>query len=824
LLPRISRRLSALGLVSASLALLAFAPGALAANLGVDGSGNLVYTASGGTVSAVEFDQTDVATVEVHKVESGQTYQFNPFFDIGTFTDNDPITLTGTNCTNDADADTTPDTDGNGDPLYTCTGVTGQVQATAGDEGDAIDGSGLLTNLANSGLTTIPLIANLGTGNDSSIGGQANDAIHGGDDDDNVIGDAGSGTGGDDQLFGDAGEDAAAGGQGNDTVDGGAGNDPNLVGGPGTDTITGGDGDDGFIAGGPGDDTLDGGAGNDSLWGECNGGCGVAPNTGNDTITGGDGSDDLHGESGDDSLNAGVGDDTAEGGPGNDNIVAGEGDDFVKGGPSDDTIDGGAGDDYLAGDCDGGCGGGAPGNDTINGGDGNDNVHGEPGDDTLNGGAGDDGDVAGGPGNDTAIGGDGNDRYVAGGPGNDNVDGGAGDDYVVGDCGGYLDCGNGDDGSDNVAGGAGDDYSDADLGTDVVDLGSGIDTVAYPNQYEDCRTGCVDVSNPVNVTLDGVANDGGAGENDNVLNTEDVNVYNACCGGPDKNGPAAITGDANVNSLSGSEANDTIAGGAGNDFLYGNGGDDTLNANDGFADRVVCGTGNDTANVDEFDQVGDDCETVNRTTRGGLATEDAPPTVAWTSPASGATMSTSKANTLQVNATDDHGITQVIFMDGERVLCTDTTAPYTCDYKPIDADVGKDTLSAIAVDTRQQTASALRTVKVGRFAAKKLSAKTSPKKDSTAPFTFRTKGTLSLPSGVTKAVGCKGKVTVTFKAGKKTISTRRATLKKSCAYSSKVRFTLPGRLHPSKLRVAVRFGGNAVLAAKSAKRYSVKTR
>jgi Ca2+-binding RTX toxin-like protein len=741
LLPRISRRLSALGLVSASLALLAFAPGALAANLGVDGSGNLVYTASDTTVSAVEFDQTDVATVEVHKVESGQTYQFNPFFDIGTFTDNDPITLTGTNCTNDADADTTPDTDGNGDPLYTCTGVTGQVQATAGDEGDAIDGSGLLTNLANSGLTTIPLIANLGTGNDSSIGGQANDAIHGGDDDDNVIGDAGSGTGGDDQLFGDAGDDAAAGGQGNDTVDGGAGNDPNLVGGPGADTITGGDGDDGFIAGGPGDDTLDGGAGNDSLWGECNGGCGVAPNTGNDTITGGDGSDDLHGESGDDSLNAGVGDDTAEGGPGNDNIVAGEGDDFVKGGPSDDTIDGGAG-----------------------------------------------------------------------------------DDYVVGDCGGYLDCGNGDDGSDNVAGGAGDDYSDADLGTDVVDLGSGIDTVAYPNQYEDCRTGCVDVSNPVNVTLDGVANDGGAGENDNVLNTEDVNVYNACCGGPDKNGPAAITGDANVNSLSGSEANDTIAGGAGNDFLYGNGGDDTLNANDGFADRVVCGTGNDTANVDEFDQVGDDCETVNRTTRGGLATEDAPPTVAWTSPASGATMSTSKANTLQVNATDDHGITQVIFMDGERVLCTDTTAPYTCDYKPIDADVGKDTLSAIAVDTRQQTASALRTVKVGRFTAKKLSAKTSPKKDSTAPFTFRTKGTLSLPSGVTKAVGCKGKVTVTFKAGKKTISTRRATLKKSCAYSSKVKFTLPGRLHPSKLRVAVRFGGNAVLAAKSAKRYSVKTR
>jgi len=823
LLPRISRRLSTLGLVVASLALLAFAPGAFAATLGVDGSGNLVYTASNGTVSAVEFDQTDVATVEVHKVESGITYDFNPFFDIGTFTDNDPITL-GTNCTDDADGTPGADTDGNGDPLFTCTGVTGQVQATAGDENDAIDASGQFTDLGGSGLTTIPLVADLGTGNDSSVGGQVNDVIHGGDGDDNVIGDAGGGAGGDDQLFGEAGSDAVAGGAGNDTIDGGADSDPNLVGGPGNDSITGGDGDEGFIAGGPGDDTLSGGAGNDSLWGECNGGCGVGPSTGNDTITGGDGNDDLHGEQGNDSLDAGAGNDDAYGGQGNDTIVAGDGDDYVQGATGDDTIDGGAGDDYLAGECDGGCGSGSPGNDTINGGDGSDNVHGEQGNDTVSGGAGDDGSVAGGPGTDTVLGGDGNDNYVAGGPGDDNVDGGAGDDYVVGDCGGYLRCGNGDDGNDTVSGGAGDDYSDADLGTDTTDLGSGIDTITYPNWYEDCRTGCIDVSNPVNVTFDGVANDGGPGENDNVLNAEDVTVYDNCCSGNPPVGAAAITGDAGVNSLSGSSANDVISGGDGNDFLFGNGGDDTLNANDGFADRVSCGTGNDTANVDEFDQVGDDCEVVNRTTRGGLATEDAPPTVAWVSPATNAKMSTSKANSLQVNATDDHGISQVIFMNGERVLCTDTTAPYSCDYKPIGDDVGKDTLSAIAVDTRQQTASALRSVKVGRFTPRKLSAKSTPKKDSTAPFTFRTKGTLSLPSGVTKAVGCKGKVAVQFKAGGKTISTRRASVKSNCAYSSKVTFSLPRRLHPSKLSVVVRFAGNAVLNAKRAKRYSVKTR
>ena len=104
-----------------------------------------------------------------------------------------------------------------------------------------------------------------------------------------------------------------------------------------------------------------------------------------------------------------------------------------------------------------------------------------------------------------------------------------------------------------------------------------------------------------------------------------------------------------------------------------------------------------------------------------------------------------------------------------------------------------------------------------------MSAKTTPKKDASLPFTFTTKGTVSLPAGVTKAVGCSGKVSVTFKSGKKTVSTHRTSLKKSCSYKSKVTFRLPGRLHPKKLQVVVRYQGNAVLTAKSAKRTSVKT-
>jgi Ca2+-binding RTX toxin-like protein len=791
------RRVHALALTVAAFALLAFAPGALAATLTVDGSGNLVYTAADSTVSAVEFDETAPATVQVHEVTSGRSLSV-PNQTYGPYTDTDTITPSG-NCTADLA------NDANGDPTFTCTGVTGSVQATTLDSNDVVDGSGSLTGL-DVGLTTIPLTADLGAGNDLGVGGAANDTIHGGDDDDDIYGDTGgTGSGSNDTLFGDAGQDSVAGGKGNDNIDGGAGDDNNVVGGPGADTVNGGDGNDGFIAGGPGDDTVSGGAGNDAaVYGDCDGGpCNGLPG-GNDTVNGDAGNDSVYGDAGNDTVNGGAGNDYVYGDAGNDTVNGDDGDDNAYGGN---------------------------GNDTMNGGAGQDNVHGEGGDDNVDGGTGDDGDVAGGPGTDIVNGGDGNDNYVAGGPGDDTVNGGSGADYVVGDCGGYFRCnGNNNtsgatDGNDIVNGDGGDDYIEGDAGTDSISGGTGIDAVEYSDRYSLCSPGpCTLVSNPVTVTVDGVANDGGAGENDTVgTDIEDVYIGYSCCSNTVPEGGATILGNADVNSLSGANGNDTIDGGAGNDFLYGNGGDDTINANDGFADRVYCGDGNDVANVDEFDQVAGDCETVNRTTRGKLATEDAAPTVAWTTPASQAKMSTSQANTLSVTAGDDKGVTQVVFLAGERVLCVATTAPYTCSYRPTDGDVGRTTLTAVAYDASQQTASAARVVNVGRFTPGKVSAKTSPTKDSRAPFTFKTTGKLTLPSGVTKTTGCKGTVTVTFKAGSKTISSRKATLTKSCSYSSKVTFSLPARLHPKTLKITVRYGGNAVLTAKSAKAYSVRT-
>jgi Ca2+-binding RTX toxin-like protein len=381
------------------------------------------------------------------------------------------------------------------------------------------------------------------------------------------------------------------------------------------------------------------------------------------------------------------------------------------------------------------------------------------------------------------------------------LDGGADDDYVVG--------GNG---SDTLNGGGGDDYLEGEKGADDIHGDGGFDSVYYSS------SGPTPAGVPVSVTLDDAANDGRQGEeSDNVhSDVEDVSVNGT--------GAAVITGTAGTNSLSGGDGNDTIDGGAANDFLYGYGGDDNIQARDGFADRVSCGAGNDTATVDTLDVVSDTCETVLRADVGNAndVPEDKSPTIAWVTPAENAKMSTKAANVLQVGAADDKGVAQVIFLAGTRTLCVDTTAPFTCAYNPRDADLGKVTLTAMAVDAAQQSATALRSVVVGRFSPKSVTATTKPGRDATSPYSFTTGGRLSMPAGVGRSLGCQGKVNVQIKTGTKTVSSRSVNLSKSCTYSSKVRFTLPSRLHPKSLRVFVTFRGNEVLAAMKARTRSVK--
>jgi len=384
------------------------------------------------------------------------------------------------------------------------------------------------------------------------------------------------------------------GGPGNDILNGGHGND-RLDGGPGADTMIGGDGgdlrdtadyssrtnpvfvdldgvaDDGES--GEGDlvasdvENILGGSAADTLEG----------NGGDNRIVGGGGSDTMSGGTGTDTLDysdrsAGVVADLAgsssSGEPGENDVVAddferavgGGGGDVLRGNAAANWIEGGAGDDILDGRL---------GADQLRGGDGDDTVdyssraaavrvsllccgydNGEEGEGDLvqaeN--------AVGGAGDDVLLGGV-EGSALKGGAGADTISGLYGDDILQG--------GSGNDdlagavGDDELNGGDGDDTLDGSFGADLLVGGSGADTVDYSSQ-----------SAPVSVTIDGTADDGLSGEEDNV----ELDVENVVGG----TGDDVLVGSDQPNALQGGAGNDFFDGGLGADVLVGGAGIDDV--------------------------------------------------------------------------------------------------------------------------------------------------------------------------------------------------------------------------------------------------------
>jgi Ca2+-binding RTX toxin-like protein len=271
----------------------------------------------------------------------------------------------------------------------------------------------------------------------------------------------------------------------------------------------------------------------------------VVGGSGNDTLIGNDPGDEpreraliqpgenrLSGGPGDDLLDGRSAPDVFEGGPGNDTVsyadrtapvratIDGVGDDGDASdleptsrrrdsiGTDIENVIGGSGDDVLRGDEDPNELRGGAGNDLVNGGAGPDTLFGESGDDTLQGAGGDD--------------------SLLGGVGNDGLDGGAGGDRLDGES-----------GDDVLVGGAGPDAIGGGEGSDVADYSAALTRVT--------------------VNPNGAADDGTAGEGDNVA----VDVEGA-------------TGGADHDLLIGNGANGVLRGGGGDDTLDGGGGADTL--------------------------------------------------------------------------------------------------------------------------------------------------------------------------------------------------------------------------------------------------------
>lgn len=364
-----------------------------------------------------------------------------------------------------------------------------------------------------------------------------------------------------------------------------------------------------FLGGGPGDDELLGGPGNDNLFGD----------TGADDLVGADGFDFTN-WSGSNGVDVTLDNVANDGEPGeNDNVH----DDIetLFGTSLSDTMIGAAGDQQFTS-----FGGqdtleGRSGNDTLQAGDGADTIEGEAGSDFIQGGN-DPDDMSGGTGIDLAdyqdhsaavtvtINNVANDGQSGGAEGDnvrtdiENLRGGSNDDTLTGSTGDNQIEGVG--GGDTVMGIGGDDalfgeffFNSGTSGDDTLNGGNGDDNLAGGggadhmiggNDFDFVDYSSFAGSNDLTITANNIANDGAAGEGDNV-DTSVEGIVGA-------NGNDNITGTSGPNALRGGGGTDTLNGAGGNDILLGD------RCCQYFADVFNGGDGNDTASYrDHFSAV-----------------------------------------------------------------------------------------------------------------------------------------------------------------------------------------------------------------------------
>ena len=488
-----------------------------------------------------------------------------------------------------------------GRPITLANGTT--VTGTATFATSAVTSVVVDTGAGDDSVTVVPSLRSTlsgGPGADSLTGGPAVDTLNGGDDNDTLNGGTGA-----DTLIGGGGRDLAdysartrplavtlddvAGDGESGEGDNVASDVERVSAGSGADTLAGSDSDN-ELRGNAGTDTLRGGGGDDLLRGGDSA----------DLLSGGDGNDDLGGDNGDDSMDGGWGGDRIAGGSGTDLAdysSRGSGVDLSVDGAADDgepgegdnladdveKLTGGAGDDHIAG--------GALAN-TITGGGGNDRLDGGAGADTLAGGDGEDVADYGSRGGPVTVDLDnGADDGESGERDNvrtdvEDVAGGQGDDRLTGDADVNALIGNG--GADAVYGGRGDDALDGGDGEDTLRGEGGADRLSGGGGSD--LADYSDRSRGVQVALDGIANDGEAGESDDVAG--DVERVT---GG---SGDDKLAGDGADNVLSGAGGRDVINAGPGNDLLDGGAGDDTLQGGAG-ADRLAGGAGSDWADYSD---------------------------------------------------------------------------------------------------------------------------------------------------------------------------------------------------------------------------------
>lgn len=108
-----------------------------------------------------------------------------------------------------------------------------------------------------------------------------------------------------------------------------------------------------------------------------------------------------------------------------------------------------------------------------------------------------------------------------------------------------------------------------------------------------------------------------------------------------------------------------------------------------------------------------------------------------------------------------------------------------------------------------------------RRKARKITAKLTPSRDRRAPYRFTVTGRITPPTGV----ACGGRISVQTKAGRKTLSTRRATVRSNCTYRIRLSFKNRKRFgRRAKLTVRVRYLGSARISPQTVRTLSARVR
>lgn len=290
-------------------------------------------------------------------------------------------------------------------------------------------------------------------------------------------------------------------------------------------------------------------------------------------LTGSAGGDTISGLGGDDTLLGLGGNDTLKGGTGNDVLNGGSGNDVLDGGTGNDRMTGGAGDDHFVVDSRGDTVSDTAGVDTVSA-----SVSFTLGATLENLKLTGTGNISG-TGNALAntLTGNGGNNTLTGGGGADHLSGAGGNDILL-------------PGNDVLA--------------DVINGGTGTNTVSYAN-----------ASGSVGVNLEVNSNNFGVASGDTYTLIQDIigsNFDDALIGDGNNN---RLSGGVGADTLQGGAGNDTLTGGAGADSLVGGIGDNQIDCgNDTVADRVSLDPSG-VAHIDNFHS-GEDFLVIDRSNFG----------------------------------------------------------------------------------------------------------------------------------------------------------------------------------------------------------------